>query len=339
MKLSEKTEALLIPVPRPHNWVPDAYDVGLGDIMVDWRLADHPDVGIVGVPFDTAVMGRRGCRFGPEGVRSSLVFSNVYEPGIDVDLSPESGSGLAVTDFGNIDVLQTDVLGTHERIERVITDIYRADVVPVIIGGDHSIAYPDVKALINSQEGRVGVIMIDGHLDVRVSHHGEVSSGTPFRRLMEEPERPVLARNLVELGINGWLNSRLYMDYCRRQGVRVIPAREIHQRGITEVVEEALQRAGDGTEAIFLSIDIDGLDISVAPGTCAPNPGGLSAYEALEAVWLIGQHPLSRGLDLVEVAPALDTQNLTSIMGAALIMQYLGATKKRLELMGVPGSE
>lgn len=326
MKLSEAAQKLLIDVPKPSNWIPDQYDVGLRDIMVDWTEVDSADVGIVGVPFDTAVMGRRGCRFGPESVRTSLVFSNVYDPSVDVDLS----TGLSLTDFGNIDVLQTDVLGTHERIETVITDIYAQGTTPVVIGGDHSITYADVKSLINNTAGNVGVIMIDGHLDVRHSHHGEVSSGTPFRRIMEEPAKPVLPRNLVQIGINGWLNSRYYMDYCREMGVTVIPARQVHRHSVDDVIAQALETAGDGTDAIFLSIDIDGLDLAIAPGTCAPNPGGLTAYQALEMVWQIGQHPLSCGLDVVEIAPSLDTGGVTSMMGAALIMHYLGATKVRL---------
>jgi formimidoylglutamase len=327
MRLSKEVEQLLIDVPKPSNWVPDPYDVGLRDIMVDWRQAESADIGIVGVPFDTAVMGRRGCRFGPQSVRSSLVFSNVYEPGIDVDLS----TGLVVADFGDIDVLQTEVLGTHERIEKVVTGIFELGVTPAVIGGDHSIAYPTSKALINATKGNVGVVMLDSHLDVRHSHHGEVSSGTPFRRLMEEPSRPVLPKNLVEIGINGWLNSRYYMDYCREMGVTVIPSRQVHRRGLDEVIAQALERLSDGTEAFFISIDIDGLDISVAPGTCAPSPGALSAYQALELIWQIGQHPLCRGLDMVEVAPSLDAAGVTSMVGAALIMNFMAATKMRLQ--------
>ncbi len=327
MKLSKAASDLLIPVPRPANWVPDEYDVGLRDIMVDWPDAEAADVGIVGVPFDTAVVGRRGCRFGPEGVRSSLVFANVYEPGVDVDLS----TGFTVTDFGNIDVLQTEVLGTHARIETVISAIYSTGVSPAIIGGDHSITYPNVKSLINNTEGNVGVITLDGHLDVRHSHHGELSSGTPFRRIMEEPERPVQPKNLVEIGINGWLNSRYYMDYCRDMGVTVIPARHVHRRGVDDVVAEAIEKASDGTDAIYLSVDIDGLDLSVAPGTCSPSPGGLTAYQALEMVWQIAQQPLVNGFDVVEVAPCLDCGGVTSLMGAALMMHYMGATKVRLD--------
>ena len=327
MKLANDVEALLIPVPKPSNWVPDRYDVGLHDVMVDWKTAEVPDVGIVGIPFDTAVMGRRGCKFGPESVRSSLVFSYVYDAGLNVDLS----SGLSITDFGNIDVIHTDVLRTHERVEKVLTAINQAGVTPAIIGGDHSLAYPDVKALINATKGRVGVINIDSHLDVRHSHHDEVSSGTPFRRLMEEPDRPILGKNIVEIGINGWLNSRYYMDYCNKMGMTVIPAREVHRRNVDDVIAQALAAVTDGTEAFFLSFDIDGIDLSAAPGTCAPSPGGLTQYEALEIVWQVGQHPLCRGMDVMEVAPSLDAAGVTSMMGAALIMNFLGATKVRKE--------
>ena len=156
------------------------------------------------------------------------------------------------------------------------------------------------------------------------------SLARPWPRTGVISTRAVRPRNLVELGINGWLNSRFYMDWCREKGITVIPAREVHKRGIEEVVTQALERASDGTDAIFLSIDIDGLDLGVAPGTCAPNPGGLSSYQALEAVWMIAQHPLTRGFDLVEVAPPLDVANLTSIMAAAMIMHFLGGTKKKL---------
>jgi len=327
VQVSKECEKLLMAVPRPGNWVPDEYDVGIKDIMVDWNEAKAADVGIVGIPFDTAVMGRRGCRFGPEGVRSALVYSNVYEPGLDMDLS----KGFVLTDFGNIDVMHTDVLKTHERVEKVMTEIFKTGVTPVIIGGDHSLAYPDIKSLINVVDGDIGVINIDGHMDVRISHHGEISSGTPFRRLLEQPERPLNPKHFVEIGINGWLNSRFYRDYCREKGIRIISARETHQRGIEQVVEEALSIVTNGTKAFFLTVDIDGLDISVAPGTNAPNPGGLTAYQALEAVWTIGQHPLCRAMDLLEVAPPLDVGNLTSLMGAALILNFLGATKKRRE--------
>ena len=327
MKLSKDVESLLLDASKPGSFVPDEYDVGLADIMVDWRFAKSADIGILGIPFDTAVSGRRGCRFGPESVRNALVFSDVYEPGIDVDLS----TGFSVADFGNVDVLYTEVLGTHERVEKITTELFGLGLTPVIIGGDHSLAYPDIKGLMNNVDGKVGVINIDGHLDVRHSHHGEVSSGTPFRRLLEDTETPLDPANFVEFGINTWLNSKYYRDYCRDMGIRVIPAREIHLGGILPAIEEALEIASKGTDAIFLSFDIDAIDLAHIPGTNAPNAGGLSSFQALEAVWSMGQHPKCRGMDIVEIAPSLDAANVSSIMGAALIMQFMGATRRRLE--------
>ncbi len=325
MKLGKEVESWLLNAPAPGSFVPDEFDVSLADIMVDWRGAETADIGILGVPFDTAVSGRRGCKDGPNSVRNALVFSDVYEPGLDVDLS----TGFTVTDFGNVDVLFTDVLGTHARVEAIVTAIVKAGVTPIIIGGDHSIGYPDIKGLMNNVQGKVGVINIDGHLDVRHSHHGEVSSGTPFRRLIEDEETPLDPRNFVEFGINTWLNSRYYRDYCRDMGIRVIPAREIHLGGIIPAIEEALEIAGNGTEAIFLTFDIDAIDLAHVPGTNAPNAGGLSSFQALEAVWRIGSHPKCRGMDMVEVAPSLDAGNVSSIMGAALVMHFMGATKAK----------
>ena len=327
MKLPPATEALLIDCPRPQSFVPDEYDVAVADIMVDWRTADSADVAIIGVPFDTAVSGRRGCKDGPNSIRSALVFSNVYEPGLDVDLS----EGFSVADFGNVDVLYTDVLGTHERVETVVTDIVGLGVTPLILGGDHSLAYPDIKGVMNNIDGRIGVINIDAHLDVRHSHHGEVSSGTPFRRLIDDASGKLDPKNLVEFGINSWLNSRYYMDYCRDLGVTVIPARDLHLNGILPAIDRAIEIAADGTEAIFLTFDIDAIDAAHVPGTNAPSAGGLTSFQALESVWHIAQHPKCRGMDIVEVAPSLDAANVSSIMGAALAMQFMGATKRRLE--------
>lgn len=327
MKLSKEVEKLLLPPAQVGKFIPDQYDIEMADLIKPWKELDHADVGLVGIPFDTAVMIRRGCRFGPDGIRNALNMSTNYEPGVNVDLS----TGITITDFGNVDVLLTDVLGTHARVEKVVTELFKLGVTPVILGGDHSLAFPDIKALCNATKGKVGVIMIDGHLDLRVSHHGEISSGTPFRRMLEEiPGQPVSPKNFVEVGINGWHNNAFYKKYADDMGIRVISGREVHKRGIDDVLAEAIERATDGVDALFLSFDIDGLDMAAAPGTCAPNPGGLTAFQGLEAVWQICKHPLCRGIDIVEVAPPLDVLGLTSFMGAALAMQAIGATKERL---------
>jgi len=327
LKLPPEVEKLLLPPTPVGKFVPDKYDVEMADLIKPWQELNRADVGIIGIPYDTSVLIRRGCRFGPEGVRSALAFSTSYEPGLDIDLT----KGIAIADFGNIDPMHTDVLETHRRVELVMTEIRRLDVTPLAIGGDHSLAYPLIKSLCNVTNGHVGAISIDAHLDLRISHHGEISSGTPFRRMLEEiPHKQVLGENFVEIGINGWHNSSFYMDYARKQGIRVITAREVHQRGIQDVIEETLQRVTDGTEAFYLTFDIDGLDFAAAPGTCAPNAGGLTAYQGLEAVYQLCRHPMSSGMDVCEVAPPLDVLDLTSTMGSALAMNFIGATWERI---------
>lgn len=328
MKLRPEVAELLTDAATPGAFTPDTTTLSLADVLKPWQEISGADVGIVGVPFDTSVMGRPGCRFGPTAIRNAMALSSTYEVGLDVDLS----EGVTITDFGNIDCVHTNVLETHRRIEAVVTDIMSNGVTPVVLGGDHGTSYPTIKSLINNTEGNIGVIMFDGHLDLRTDHHGEISSGTPFRRLMEEPtERPLDPKNLVEVGINGWLNAKVYGDFAREQGVTIIPARDVHRRGIDDVIAEALERAGDGTDAIWISFDIDGVELAHAPGTCAPNPGGLTAYEALEAVWQIGRSPKCRGFDILEVSPPLDVQGLTAITASQLALNFIGATKVRLQ--------
>jgi len=324
MFLPDEIQELLIPASASSRALADEYDVTLHDILVDWRAAGSAEIGLVGVPFDTTILTRRGCRFGPDRVRNSMMAMNTYNPGFDVDLS----TGFSVADFGNVDVLQTDVLATHARVEAVSTAIFQTGVRPLILGGDHSLGYPDIKGLINSMDGeKIGVINIDSHLDVRHSHHGELSHGTPFRRLLEEPGTPLPPKNLVELGINGWATSRIYMDDVRELGVTVIMARDLHRGDIDEIVAQALEIATDGVDAFFLSFDMDSVDLSAAPGVAAPSPGGLTPYQALELVWGIGQHPLCRGMDLLEVAPPLDSSGMTSTLAAAIAMTFMGAVR------------
>ena len=326
MKMNPEVEKYLFPAGKPAGFCPDDHGQAVAEIIGDWHEMDQIDVGILGVPYDTSVMYRPGCRFGPKSVRGQFIMSNTYEAGLQCDISE-----LKLTDFGNIDAIYTDVLETHKRVEDVVTEICANGVIPLVIGGDHSLAYPDVKGLMNSIEGNVGVIMFDGHLDVRTDHHGMISSGTPFRRLMNEPERnPLKPTNLVEVGINGWLNSKYYRDYCDEQGITIIPARDVHRRGIDEVIEEAIEIASKDCDAIWISVDIDGLDLAYAPGTCAPNPGGLTSFQMLEAIYRIAQEEKCMGMDLLEVSEPWDVQNLTSMMGAALCMNFLGgiATRK-----------
>lgn len=318
---------LISPHPGYSIAVDDEYDTNVGEIITDAREAVHADVGFVGIPFDTAcVAGARGSREGPAGVREELTHGTCYNPEIDVDIS----AGIEVVDYGNVDVTQTAVPAAHDQVERVLTAVTESGVVPFSIGGDHSLTYPTAKAMMNAVDGQVGVINIDAHHDVRHSHGGELSAGTPFRRLLEDESGQLDGENFVELGLSGWHNSKYYLDWVHETGAEVVTARQVHKKGVDAAATRALDAATDGTDAVFVSVDIDVLDAGSAAGTCAPSPGGLLPWQLLDLVFQLGRHDLVRGGDLMEVAPPLDSTGATTAIGAAVATQFLGARKVAL---------
>ena len=316
---------LLSPYAGYSIGVDDEYDTNVGEIITDAREAASADVGLVGIPFDAAcVAGPRGSRAGPEGVRDDITYGTCYNPEIDVDIS----DGIDVVDYGDVDVVQTEVPATHERVERVLTAVTESGVVPFSVGGDHSLTYPTAKAMMNAVDGQVGVVNVDAHHDVRHSHGGELSSGTPFRRLLEDDSGQLAGENFVELGLSGWHNSKYYLDWVHDIGAEVITARDVHKKGVDIAADRALDAATDGTEAVFVSVDIDVLDAGSAEGTCAPSPGGLLPWQLLELVYQLGREESVRGGDLMEVAPPLDQTGATTAMGAAVATQFIGARKE-----------
>jgi len=180
--LSADVTDLLTPFDGYNVPIEDPYETNFGDVVEQYPGAETADVGIVGAPFDTAAVAGAGAPEGPNGVRDKMPYWTCYNPEIDVDYS----EGLDIVDFGNVDLTQTDVLEAHDQLESVATELFENDIVPITIGGDHSLTYPAAKGLMNSTDGDVGVVNIDAHHDVRHSHGGELSSGTPFRRLLED---------------------------------------------------------------------------------------------------------------------------------------------------------
>lgn len=327
LDLPESVDALLAPYDGYNVPIDDEYETNFGDLVDQYPGADRADIGILGIPFDTAaVAGARGSREGPNGIRDKFTYWTCYNPELDIDIT----TGIDVVDFGNVRTTQTDVLAAHEQVETVVTALAERGVVPVCLGGDHSLTYPAAKALMNATDGSIGVINIDAHHDVRHSHGGELSSGTPFRRLLEDDAGQLAHDNFVELGLSGWHNTREYVDWVRDNGGEVIPARDIHRDGTDPAAQRALDKATNGTDAVYLSVDIDVLEPGDAPGTSVPSPGGLRTHQVLELVYQIGRHPLTRGMDVMEVAPPLERwDRITTMVASSLVVQFIGAVKER----------
>ncbi len=319
-ELSPELNRLMRPPAPMAATIVDEYESPIADLIRPHTELDGDVLGaIVGIPFDTSILGRQGAKLGPSAVRQGLNSCLCYEPSLGVDLSQAP----RVADYGDVDVIQTNVDETWDRVSDVVAELVGFGKPLAVIGGDHGLSYPIIRGVTRAVEGRLGVISVDAHFDVRVSHHGEKGSGVPFRYMLEELGDSVSGANFTEFGIGGWLNTKLYHDYLKEKGARVITAREIWKGDISALITEAIDRAADGTEAIYLTFDIDAIEGAIVGGTNVPALGGLSAMEALEIVWQFAQHEKAIAMDVMEVSPLYDHSGLSERMGASLILNFL----------------
>lgn len=285
----------------------------------DGRL-DGLGAALLGVPFDGASVVRTGSRHGPDAVRQGLVnyttFSSAEERGMEA---------LRAADIGDVEVTLTDMAATFARVSAVAAGLVARGIVPVSVGGDHSIAYPLIRGVTQGLGAgkRLGIIHFDAHHDLRTAHLGAESSGVPFRKAIETLPEAVRGANLVQIGLAEFTNSRQFADYARAQGILVMPGRALRHGALTPAVARALDVAGQGTDAIYVSVDIDCVDQAQAPGTAAPNPFGLDLRDVQEALRMIGAHPKTVGMDLVEISPPFDYDNMTGRAGASLVLSFL----------------
>jgi formimidoylglutamase len=319
-ELSPDVQRLMRPPAPLSATIVDEYEAPVADLIRPHTELDGDVLGsIVGIPFDTSILGRQGAKLGPAAIRDGLNSCLCYEPGLGVDLSEAP----RVADYGDVDVMQTDVDETWDRVSNTVEELIGFGRPLAVMGGDHGLSYPIIRGVTRAVEGRLGVISVDAHFDVRVSHHGEKGSGVPFRYMLEELGDSVSGANFTEFGIGGWLNTKLYHDYLKEQGARIITAREIWKGDIFALISEAIERAADGTDAIYLTFDIDAVEGAIVGGTNVPAIGGLSAMEALEIVWQFGQHPKAIAMDVMEVSPLYDHSGLSERMAASLILNFL----------------
>ncbi|AQZ66032.1 Agmatinase [[Actinomadura] parvosata subsp. kistnae] len=262
---------------------------------------ERAGVAVVGVPFDTGVSYRPGARFGPAAVREASRLLRPYHPGLDV--SPFER--VQVADAGDIAVNPFDIGAAIETIEGAADDL---DARLVTIGGDHTIALPLLRSAAR-KHGPVALVHFDAHLDTWDTYFGaEYTHGTPFRRAVEEGILDTEA--LSHVGIRGSLYGKKDLEEDRRLGFGIVTAADVLRRGLDEVIDLLRQRVGD--RPLYLSVDIDVLDPAHAPGTGTPEAGGLTSRELLEILrGLAGLNLV--GADVVEVAPAYDHAEITSI--------------------------
>ncbi|WP_394616847.1 agmatinase [Lentzea sp. JNUCC 0626] len=267
------------------------------------------DVAVVGVPFDTGVSYRPGARFAPSAVRQASRLLRPYHPGLDV--SPFER--LQVVDAGDIAVNPFHIGEAIETIDQAATDLQADGTRLVTIGGDHTIALPLLRA-VSRIHGPVALLHFDAHLDTWDTYFGEpYTHGTPFRRAVEDGILDTEA--ISHVGTRGPLYGKKDLEDDRRLGFGIVTSSDVMRRGVDETVDALRQRIG--SRPLYVSIDIDVLDPAHAPGTGTPEAGGMTSRELLEIVrGLRGLNLV--GADVVEVAPAYDHADITSVAASHL---------------------
>lgn len=290
--------------------------------------AARPDVAIVGAPFDDYTSGRPGARFGPRAIReASYISGDIWSVPLEVDVFKV----LRVVDAGDAPVVPARPERGHRVIREKVLRIARAGAIPFILGGDHSITYPSASAVSEIHRPRkIGMIHFDAHADTANEVYGALMShGTPMRRLIEDGW--IEGKNFVQVGLRGYWPDQATFAWMRAQGLRWHRMVEIEERGAEPVIADAIAEALDGPDAIYLSIDIDVLDPSVAPGTGTPEPGGLLARELLRAIRQVVTRVDLVGMDVVEVSPAYDHAEITARVANRCVLEALAAmAAKRL---------
>ena len=284
--------------------------------LQDARELDGQDVAILGVPLDCGTTFRSGTRWGPLAMRtiSSLHSGYNYELGVDLHES------LDVVDIGDVTVIPANIEKSFDQIDKAVAYCHERAVFPVILGGDHSIGYPDIRGLAPYVDGNIGIIHFDRHTDMSEMNLDERMHGTPFFHATNIPNAP--PGNLVQIGVGGWTGSRAGVKNAREKGATSITITDIERYGLERIAEMALELAWKDAKAVFLSFDIDSIDPAFAPGTGTPETGGLMPREAFRMLHQITREGLA-GMELVEVSPPYDVADVTSLLGVRVINDVL----------------
>lgn len=288
-------------------------------VCLDWERIDA-DVAILGAPNDMGTQWRSGARFGPRGIReASTLFSFGHAGAYDFedDVMYLTKEDVRMVDVGDADIVHTDMASSNANIELAVRKILAAGAMPVVLGGDHSIHAPVIKAF--EGKGPIHILHIDAHLDFVDERHGvRYGHGNPLRRASEMDH----IVGMTQLGIRN-VSSSNRDDYAaaRAAGSTVLSVRHVRELGAEGVLAQIPEAAN-----YYITIDIDGFDPSIAPGTGTPSHGGFQYYEVLEIIQGLAKRSQGRivGMDLVEVAPAYDPTGVTSILAAQLLMNSIG---------------
>jgi agmatinase len=286
------------------------------------------DVVILGAPFDGGTSHRPGTRFGPSAIRQACYLAHDgSRPSLA--LRVDGLTDLRVLDAGDVEMPPGEIERALAALERAVTAVATAGAVPVVLGGDHSIALPDVTGVANHHgRGRVSVLHFDAHADTGDIEFGSLyGHGQPMRRLLESGA--ARGDRFLQIGLRGYWPGPETLDWMAGQGMRSYEMSEIVTRGLDACLGEAMTVAMDDCDGVFLSVDVDVVDPGMAPGTGTPEPGGLTSRQLLDAVRRICLELPVVGLDVVEVSPPYDTAEVTAYLANRVVLEALSAIARR----------
>lgn len=313
----------LASVERPGGRFRDHQDNKVADWIRPYQPGEPFDVALFGAPLSKTSISHSAAFRLPDSVRAQFQTFTPFSVHHGIDLSER----LRFVDIGNARMHLTDLAACQQSIEDAATSYWRTHDKPlVVLGGDHSITGASVLGLVSGRRaagrpGKIGIVHFDAHHDVRNLEDGGRHNGTPFRTILESGAAD--GANIVQLGLKDFANSKPYFEYVRDKGVTVYSARDVHQKGLVPLVEQAFGVASRGTDGVYVSFDIDGLDQSFVPGVPAPSTGGLNVWDAIEAVEWLGRQPDVLAMDAVCVDPERDFRDLTVRVVTTLVLSFL----------------
>jgi agmatinase len=273
------------------------------------------DVAIVGAPTDDLVSDRPGARFGPRAIRAASC-----PPGPHLEAGVDAMAELRMVDYGDAAVVPADPARTHEAIERTVGEVLAAGAIPIVLGGDHSIAEPDIRACAG-RYGPLGLVHFDTHTDTGTEVFGvEVSHGTPMYRLVEQGH--VDPRRYVQIGLRGYWPGPQEFAWQQGRGITSFFMHDVRELGIKAVVHRALEIVGEGPA--YVTVDVDVLDPAFAPGTGTPEPGGMTSGDLLWACRTLAERLELVGVEVVEVIPtAVGSADVTALVADRIVRELL----------------
>ena len=282
------------------------------------------DVVILGAPFDGGTSARPGARFGPKALRESCYLAmDGSRPSLA--LRTDGLVDLKVRDAGDVEMYSGDATAACAALEPVVQRIAENGAMPLILGGDHTVTWPNVTGVARAIGwGRVSIIHFDAHADTGNIEFGSlIGHGQPMRRLIESGA--ARGDRFLQLGLRGYWPEPETLGWMAEQHMRSFEMTEITARGLDEVLTEAIDIATDDCDGVFLSVDIDVADPGHAPGTGTPEPGGLTGRQLLDAVRRICYEAPIVGMDVVEVSPPYDQSDITAMLGNRVVLEGLSA--------------